>query len=789
MQFLNNLEDNSILVIPNNIKDKILDYINNNKLLLNVKFMTFSDIKEGILYDYDNKSIYYLMKEYNLSYETSKNYIDNTYYLDSNEYDNEKLNYLLDIKNYLVSNNLLIFNKLFTNLLKSKTKLYVYGYDYIDKFNNYLLELCKKYINIEVIDKDYKDYSHDIYEFNTIEDEVLFVAEEISKLISNNVSLEHIFITGINDEYDFTIKRVFNSYNIPYFIENTNNLYDTVICKYFFNNLDKGDILEDIKSKFDVANNKLYLDIYNKLISLINDYYWIDNLLEVKNIMIEEAKNIHLSSIHMEHEIIITDIYNNIFSDSDYVFLMNFNNTSFPKIKKDEDYISDNIKPSTLNTSKEENEFNKNALLKNIKNIKNLTITYKLSSYFNNYYPSYLVEEIGNVKNIKFSISNYSNDINKLLFSKRLDNLIKFNENDKSLPILNNTYKIDYKSYNNKFTGLNTNINIDNYSYSNISNYYKCPFHFYLSNILYLDKYEESIDSFIGSLFHYCLDKYFSDKTINIDKVYDNYVKDKLSDKLKNNRNLFFIDKVKSEMHTIIDIINNQYKNIDSNFISWHEKYIKVNTKDIGINAKVNTILKGFVDKCIVIDNNVFIIDYKTGTSDKIDRDLFNYGLNIQLPIYMYLLESTNSNLNIAGIYLQHILTGNNRKVVNKTSNELRISELKLDGLTLNDENILSKFDSSYEKSNVIKGLKKSKDNELTKSVTYSYDDKNNLKELVKDLIIKCINNVYDSKFDISPIKIVNKEDACRWCNFKDICYRKNSDYKIIELKGGENNE
>ena len=789
MQFLNNLEDNSILVIPNNIKDKILDYIDSNKLLLNIKFMSFDDIKKGILYDYDNKAIYYLMKEYNLSYETSKNYIDNTYYLNSDKYDNDKLNYLVNIKNYLISNELLIFNKLFANLLKSKNKLYVYGYDYIDKFNNYLLDLCRKYINIEIIDKTYNNYSHDIYEFNTMEDEVLFVAEEISKLISNNISLEHIFITGIDNEYNFTIKRIFNSYNIPYYIDNTNNLYDTVICKYFFNNLDKDNILEDIESKFNIKNNTLYLDIYNKLIDLINKYYWTNNLLEVKNIMIEEAKNIHLSSIHMEHEIVTTDIYNNIFNDDDYVFLMNFNNNNFPKIIKDEDYISDNIKPNILNTSKEENEFNKIALLKNIKNIKNLIITYKLSSSFNNYYPSYLVEEIGNVINTNFNISNYSNDINKLLFSKRLDNLIKFNENDISLPILNNTYKIDYKSYNNKFTGLNTNINVNNYSYSNISNYYKCPFHFYLSNVLYLDKYEESIDTFIGSLFHYCLDKYFSDKSIDIDKIYDNYVKEKLSDKLNNNRNLFFIEKVKNELHTIIDIINNQYKNIDSNFISWHEKYIKVNTEDIGINTKVNAVLKGFVDKCIVIDDNVFIIDYKTGTSDKIDRNLFMYGLNIQLPIYMYLLESTNSNLNIAGIYLQHILTGNNRKVVNKTSNELRISELKLDGLTLNDESIISKFDSSYEKSNVIKSLKKSKTNELTKSITYSYDDKNNLKELIKDLITNCINDVYDSKFDISPIKIPNKEDACRWCNFKDVCFRKTSDYRIIELEGGENNE
>lgn len=790
MDFLKNINSNSILIIPGNIKDKVLDYINDNKLLLNIKFMSFNDLKKGILYDYSNKSIYYLMKNFNLTYESSKNYLLNTYYLNKNEYDNDKLKYLLNIKNYLKDNNLLIFDNLFINLLKSKNKLYVFGFDYISKFNNYLLDLCKNYIEVEIINKGNNNYSHDIYELYTMEEEVLFVAEEIAKLIDKKVPLENIFISGIDSEYEFTIKRIFKDYNIPYYIDNNDSLYDTSIVKYFFNNLDNENILNVIENKFDIENNKTYLNIYNKLIDLINNFYWIDNLIDVKEIMIEEAKSIKLPSTHMEHEIKIIDIYDNVFSDNDYVFLMNFNNTIFPKIKKDEDYISDNIKPNILDTSKEENENNKNALLNSINNIKNLTITYKLSSSFNNYYPSYLVEEISNVKKINFKISNYSNLSNKLLFAKRLDNLIKFNEKDDTLPTLNNTYKIDYKTYDNKFTGLidkNTSNNI--FSYSNISTYLKCPFQFYLSNILNINEFDETIDTFIGKLFHECLDLYLKDQNKDIDELYDNYVKENLSDNLNNNRNLFFIEKLKEEIHTIIDIIKEQYKNIDSNFYELHEEKIKINTNDINLNTKVNAILKGFVDKCIIIDNNVFIIDYKTGTSDKIDRNLFEFGLNIQLPIYMYLLETTDKNLNVAGIYLQHILTGNNRKVLNKSSKDIRKNELKLDGITLNDENIIFKFDSSYENSLVIKGMKKNKSNELPKNYTYTYEDKANIITLVKNLIKNCIDSVYDSEFDISPIKIVNKEDACKWCCFKDICYRKNKDYRIIELESGEDNE
>ena len=105
-----------------------------------------------------------------------------------------------------------------------------------------------------------------------------------------------------------------------------------------------------------------------------------------------------------------------------------------------------------------------------------------------------------------------------------------------------------------------------------------------------------------------------------------------------------------------------KYSHIDHIDKESHEEPIEKTAKELNLNTKINAVIKGIVDKTIIIDNNVFVIDYKTGTSDKIDRKTFEYGLHIQLPIYMYLLETVNPELNVAGIYLQHILTGNNKK-------------------------------------------------------------------------------------------------------------------------------
>ena len=789
MDFLKNIETDSLLLIPYNIKEKVLDYINDNNLLINIKIISFNDLKAGLFYSYDNKTIYNVMNKYNTTYSLAKSYIQDTYYITEDKYDNNKLNKLLEIKNYLLDNNLLIKDDLFIDLLKSKNKIYVYGFDYISKYNNYLLDIAKSYIEVEIIEKEYNEYDHIVYSANTMEEEVLFVAEKISSLINDGIDINKIYLAGIDDEYDFTMRRIFKEYNIPYFIKNNNILYDTAIAKYFFDNLNNNieELLNDIKKKYKIDNNN---PIYNKLFNLVNKYYFTDNYLEVKELMIEEAKRTTLPSIHMTHEITTIDINDNIINDDEYVFLMNFNMGVFPKVKKDEDYISDNIKPSFLESTKKLNVINKNNLLKSIKNIKNLYISYKLSSPFNKYYPSYLIEDNFKEEKIDFTTSSYSDNINKLLFGKRLDNLIKFNEVDNTLPILNNTYDIPYNKYDNCFKGLDNHIENINYSYSNMSSYFKCPFRFYCEKVLYIDEFNKNINTFIGSLFHHILEVCLS-SNIDIDEEYDKYLEDNKDDYEFNNHDYYFIEKLRSEIHYIVDIIRGQYNNLMGDYKELYEEEVLTTTKDLGIDTKINATLKGFVDKIIQDGNDLIIIDYKTGNSDIVNRDMFEYGLHIQLPLYLYLLETIKPELNVAGIYLQHILTGKNKKDLKKTQEELRQSELRLDGLTLNDPSVIDKFDYTYENSTMIKALKTDKNGNLPTSRTYTYEQKDELKNIMKELIKTCVDNVYEANFNIKPILINgNKEDGCKYCSMRDVCYKKDNQYNRIQIsKEGDEDE
>jgi hypothetical protein len=108
-----------------------------NTALLNIKCYSINDIKRKIIFDYDEKAIYYLMNKYGYKYDIARMYLDNMYYVEDKYYNSIKLDRLVSIKKELDDNKLLIYDNLFLESLKNK-KIVVYGYDYIDKYFNYL---------------------------------------------------------------------------------------------------------------------------------------------------------------------------------------------------------------------------------------------------------------------------------------------------------------------------------------------------------------------------------------------------------------------------------------------------------------------------------------------------------------------------------------------------------------------------------------------------------------------------------------------------------------------------
>ena len=364
--------------IRSNIIKKREEYYN-----YNIKFMTLEKFVKRYTFDYDNKTIYYLMKEYNIKYSTALVYLDNLYYI-SDKINNDKMSKLKEIKDYLESNNLLIYDDLFRSYVK-KNKVYIYGYDYINK---YYLSVIKD-LDYEVIDYKYNNYDIDnIYEFNYIDEEVIFVIDRICDLLRKGVSINKIRLI-ISNEYRSVIYRLFKIYNIPISVRKR-SIYSIREVKNVLDNLDN--IEEEL------------LNIYNeevksKVIKVLNRYSFIKDKSSASELIINDLKNTYLEEDTTGIKVSSIDDY---FDDDIYVFLLGFNKENIPILYKDQEYFSDKDKKILDYDSSNELNINKRIeVIRRLHNIKNLTISYKLSDSNGVYTPSDLLLGVNIIKDYK----------------------------------------------------------------------------------------------------------------------------------------------------------------------------------------------------------------------------------------------------------------------------------------------------------------------------------------------------------------------------------------------------
>ena len=198
-------KENSIIITSNTLKKDILSS-NNNKLTY-YKIYTLSEFNKLYFFDYNEKTIYYVMNKYNVKYEIAKIYVNNLYNINNKTYSNHKLKFLNELKQELMDNKLLKINKLFNKFLTNKN-IIVYNLP-LSKELSSLINQLKENNNVEVINNEVGTNKHVIYEIDTIENEVLFIANKIVELLKNNISISNIYLTNLNDEYKKLIKKIF----------------------------------------------------------------------------------------------------------------------------------------------------------------------------------------------------------------------------------------------------------------------------------------------------------------------------------------------------------------------------------------------------------------------------------------------------------------------------------------------------------------------------------------------------------------------------------------------------
>ena len=747
------IKTNSLVLAPNNIKKQILKEMSLNGKLLNLKFMTLEEFKDNYFGKPKRESLYFLMKKYNLDYDVALEYLSNVFY----DYD-----FIKPFYDDLVNNDLIEYNSLFKDSLDN---IVVY-YEVIEP---YIKDIFDMY-NVTYVNFENGNYIPKVYSFDSQTNEIVYVASDIiSKLDNINININDICLVNVNDDYNDEIKRIFKWFNIPINIGDKKSIYSTIECQNFMK------VFKETRDVSLALEGLVKNDIYNKIIDILNEYCF-DSFDDIKISIIEkELRKSYIKNVRLDNAVNVVNI--NEMDKEKYYYLIGFNQGSIPRIYHDDELIKDKDRKGLgLFTSNERFLLEKESIKRSILNTKNLVITYKLKDYYNTYFPSALIDEMGFdvIENPNINLV-YSNLYNKLYLSSLLDRYLKYNEVSSDVGALLNTYDdFSYMDYDNSFKGINRNCLYDylggklNLSYSSVNNYFHCGFRYYINNILKLDPYEETFSIFLGDLFHQCLSKMY-EKDFDLRKEYDEFLKDKnLSSKDK-----FFVNKLYKELEFIVETIKKH------DFLS---SFDKVSTeKYVGIDKEGKLKIKflGFVDKIKykLEGDRVLcaVIDYKTG-SIATSLDNINYGFNLQLPIYVYLADSSfDKKVEVVGFYLHKILPPK------KMDDDGDASNLMLEGYSINDEELLKKFDVSYQNSEVIKGLRTSSNGFYSNSKVLSEDDIAKIRNIVDERINKAISKIENVDFSINPKRINDKLVGCEFCKYKDLCFRKEED--IVNLK------
>ena len=200
-------KNNSIIITNKANKNKLLNKL--NKQLLNIKIYTISEIKKLLFFTYNEETIYYVKNKYSINSEIARIYINNIYNVEDKKYNNEKLNFLTELKKDLLEKKLIKENKLFIESLKNKT-IILYNIEETKELD--IIKNILKNNDIEIINEESNDYKHTIYELQNIEDEVVYVANKICELINNGIDINKIYLTNLNSNYRKIIKKVKKRY-------------------------------------------------------------------------------------------------------------------------------------------------------------------------------------------------------------------------------------------------------------------------------------------------------------------------------------------------------------------------------------------------------------------------------------------------------------------------------------------------------------------------------------------------------------------------------------------------
>jgi ATP-dependent helicase/DNAse subunit B len=760
-----------IIIAPISMHKELLNNARSKNVFMDIKLYSLEELISQYYGFFTSDSILEIMLFSKVNYDTANSFLTYLPFVkEEHERFGDKIHKLLKIRKHLIELGLYSKNE-YLEFSFSDYDIEVVGYSnnnfYLKRFSetifkNNKITFISNYININ---------GKDILCFDSVEEEIHFITNQIAGLISSSCESNKIKIFCSDESYLYQIEKYSKMYGINLNGLAKRKLSNTNIAKKFLTQLKKSknvnEALELVlnKDEPDDIDNLLKTTVESATDSRLSYTEQIDVLRCVlKSTTINDVK--YVDAI----EIISSD---NGGSDQE-IFVVGFRQGVYPKIKQDNDYLSE-IEKSKIDyiDSESINVENQFELINFLKSNNNIHLSFAASDYKTNFYLSSLAS-LFSMEKVKPNaiLKDYSSLAAKIELVKMLDLRSKYKLFSPLLNAYMTSIESDYKTYSHVFSGVNV-INDKtkiNYSYSSLKNFVECQFKYYLTSVLKIDDNEDTFYTKLGTLAHYIFEKCLSDKkSFDFDTCFAQAYRNEKSGWSMKEETLLI--NIKKYLFTAVKNVLSQDDYLNN------PRYLLEKKLELKLND--NSTLKGTIDKIITLnDEFVYLVDYKTG-NDKFEPSKVRYGRSLQLPTYALLVKSDPlfTDKKIGGLYINNILDFSTRN----PSDNVKHPKLELKGVTINDSTARKLIEPDSEGSNP-RFVTFGKGSFIASEVIDEYVQN------VKELYLSFDEKIRNNDFVINPKEYIGLgdkgSDSCEFCTFKDICNRVKNDYvKVIKEK------